>query len=105
MSDAVAISLMAVALLLNAALSFYLWRYRMDDTPKMNEPGIDWSKLDTNPKDYKMLELPEQSDWICHLFGSKGDGFCYNPLKGCEPNWFVRWMMKICFACTWEKRK
>ena len=44
----------------------------------------------------------EYSGWYCHLFGSTGDnGFTYRPLKDNVPNRFVRWMMKLCFACTW----
>jgi hypothetical protein len=42
------------------------------------------------------------------MFGNTpetNDGIVYNPRKGGEPNWFVRLMMKICFACTWVKDK
>jgi hypothetical protein len=42
------------------------------------------------------------------MFGSKpetNDGIAYVPAKSQEPNWFVRWMMKICFDCTWVKEK
>jgi hypothetical protein len=51
---------------------------------------------------------PELSDWECELFGSKNrngfrNGLIYRPNKGNVPNIFVRWMMKICFACTWRK--
>lgn len=47
---------------------------------------------------------PELSEWKCYLFGSSdGQGFIYHPVKGKEPNKFVRWMMKVCFACTWVK--
>ena len=52
--------------------------------------------------------LPERSEWKCYMFGNKpniNDGILYNPKKGCEPNWFVRWMMKVCFDCTWVKEK
>jgi hypothetical protein len=48
--------------------------------------------------------VPERSEWICYLFGGrKGEGISYRPVKGYEPNWFVRWMMKVCFDCTWVK--
>ena len=46
---------------------------------------------------------PEYSDWKCHLFGPQGIGITYQPIKGQVPNAFVRWMMKVCFACTWVK--
>ena len=51
------------------------------------------------------LSLPQMSDWKCYMFGShKGtNGLIYVPIKGNEPNRFVRWMMKVCFACHWEK--
>jgi hypothetical protein len=50
--------------------------------------------------------VPERSEWVCHLFGGrKGKGISYRPVKGYEPNWFVRWMMKVCFDCTWVKEK
>jgi hypothetical protein len=51
-----------------------------------------------------LLIPPEYSEWKCYLFGSdNGNGFIYQPLKGKEPNIFVRWMMKICFSCKWVK--
>jgi len=49
---------------------------------------------------------PEQSEWKCYLFGNTpqdNQGIVWIPRKGQEPNRFVRWMMKVCFACTWEK--
>jgi len=50
--------------------------------------------------------VPERSEWICYLFGGrKGEGISYRPVKGYEPNWFVRWMMKVCFDCIWVKEK
>ena len=51
--------------------------------------------------------VPEYSKWKCYMFGNtpKGQGMVYVPLKGNEPNWFVRWMMKICFDCTWVKEE
>lgn len=57
---------------------------------------------------YKFLEVPKRSDWKCYMFGNKpelNDGLMYHPKENCEPNWFVRWMMKICFDCTWIKEK
>jgi hypothetical protein len=52
--------------------------------------------------------LTEFSEWKCYMFGNKPEtnqGIMYVPRKGHEPNWFVRWMMKICFDCTWVKEQ
>ena len=52
------------------------------------------------------IETVEMSDWRCYLFGSSivnNIGFMYTPIKGTVPNWFIRWMMKICLGCTWVK--
>jgi hypothetical protein len=49
----------------------------------------------------------EMSDWVCYLFGATEEimGLRYIPVKGKEPNRFVRWMMKICFDCKWVKQE
>lgn len=54
---------------------------------------------------YKFHVLQEQSEWVCYLWGNRPglSGIIYRPNKGKEPNWFVRWMMKICFDCLWIK--
>lgn len=64
-------------------------------------------ELKYTTKDYRFIETPKLSDWECYMFGNKpgGVGIIYTPRKGDEPNWFVRWMMKICFDCTWVKVK
>jgi hypothetical protein len=50
------------------------------------------------------LIIPKLSNWTCYLFGgSPGNGIQYTPIEGKVPNRFVRWMMKLCFACTWVK--
>lgn len=56
---------------------------------------------------YTFNVLPERSEWSCYLFGNRpgGAGIVYTPNKGKEPNWFVRWMMKICFDCLWVKER
>jgi hypothetical protein len=57
--------------------------------------------------EYKFY-VPEFSDWACYMFGNKPEtnyGMKYIPRKGDEPNWFVRWMMKVCFDCKWVKEK
>lgn len=53
-----------------------------------------------------VFHVPELSPWKCYMFGNDpktGWGITYQPQKDGEPNRFVRWMMKICFACTWVK--
>ena len=58
--------------------------------------------------DYKLqhIGLPEQSKWTCYLYGNRpgGMGLVYIPQKGNVPNRFVRFMMRICFDCYWEKK-
>ena len=53
------------------------------------------------------LNLPKPSKWKCYMFGNseRGSGIVYWPSEGDVPNVFVRWMMKVCFACTWVKVK
>lgn len=48
----------------------------------------------------------QDRDWVCYMFGNKpgGVGMVYYPAKGQVPNWFVRWMMKVCLGCTWVKK-
>lgn len=44
------------------------------------------------------------SGWNCYMFGGDDEcGIVYRPQEGKEPNRFARWMMKVCFACTWKK--
>ena len=54
---------------------------------------------------YKFIAIPERGDWACYMFGNRpgGTGIVYWPEKGKHPNWFVRWMMLICFDCLWVK--
>jgi predicted amidohydrolase len=55
---------------------------------------------------YSKLVLPEPSEWKCYLFGGDSTGgISWRPDKGKVPNAFVRWMMKVCFGCTWVKEK
>jgi len=55
--------------------------------------------------EYSILEQPELSEWRCYLFGSNtvNPSWLYTPVKGNVPNWFVRYMMKICLGCTWVR--
>jgi hypothetical protein len=57
--------------------------------------------------EYQFHVLPEQSEWVCYLWGNRPNlsGMVWRPYKGREPNWFVRWMMRICFDCLWIKEK
>ena len=62
----------------------------------------------TAPNPPYTFHVQEWSEWKCYMFGNKpevNDGITYVPKKGCEPNWFVRWMMKVCFDCIWVKEK
>lgn len=74
---------------------------------------VDYSKFTikasdsyTFRSDSYTFQVPERSDWSCYLFGNKpgGVGIVYVPAKDQVPNWFVRWMMKICLGCTWVKK-
>jgi hypothetical protein len=50
------------------------------------------------------FNLPKYSNWKCYLFGNRPDvncGITYTPAEGCVPNFFVRWMMRICFDSVW----
>jgi hypothetical protein len=60
------------------------------------------------PADSMKINLPKQSNWTCYMFGNRPDvntGIAYTPAEGCVPNFFVRWMMRICFDCYWVKNK
>lgn len=43
---------------------------------------------------------PEQSGWVCHLFGHPG-GVAYAPIKGQLPNAFWRFMQRLVFGFRW----
>ena len=65
-------------------------------------------KFGAAPDNSYTFKLPEQPEWKCYMFGNTphdNQGIVYIPRKGKEPNWFVRWMMKVFFACTWVKEK
>ena len=60
--------------------------------------------IDPSNHKYILFQPPKLSEWKCHLFGSDGtNGITYQPVEGKVPNWFIRWMMKICLGCTWVK--
>ena len=58
---------------------------------------------------YPTLKIgnPKLSNWTCYMFGNRpgGVGIMYTPEEGRVPNRFVRFMMKLCFACTWVENK
>lgn len=60
--------------------------------------------MENDVNNYK-INIPEQSEWVCYMFGNKPDGMGmrYIPSVGNVPNVFVRFMMRICFGCTWIK--
>jgi hypothetical protein len=64
--------------------------------------------VSTVTRNYHPFEYSsDPSGWTCYLFGNtpNGNGLIYVPNKQNVPNAFVRWMMKICFACVWVKNK
>jgi hypothetical protein len=81
-------------------------------TPAGCNLSIDMDTLDKiNKKEYistnKSVIINEftPSGWTCYLFGGDQiNGLTWKPAKGKVPNVFVRWMMKLCFACTWVKK-
>lgn len=52
------------------------------------------------------INLSKPSNYTCYMFGNRpgGGGIIYTPSEGQVPNWFVRWMMRICFDCLWVKK-
>ena len=53
---------------------------------------------------WNIFQQPKiDTEWRCYLWGSTN--VYYTPLKGAVPNRFIRWMMKICLGCRWEKTK
>ena len=71
----------------------------------MNEELGKQFKISEPPKHIIIGNNFKPSNWTCYMFGSKqGNGIAYTPSEGKVPNIFVRWMMKICFDCTWVKK-
>jgi hypothetical protein len=66
--------------------------------------------LDYEQPTYKFHITPQQDpEWKCYLFGNKPEtgsyGIVYIPSVGNVPNWFIRWMMKVCLGCTWVREQ
>jgi hypothetical protein len=60
------------------------------------------------PKNTITFHAPKQSNWTCYMFGNRPGanyGISYTPAEGRVPNFFVRWMMRICFDCVWVEKK
>ena len=77
-------------------------------TGYQSKRAMSQDKLGAAPDNSYTFKLPEQPEWKCYMFGNTphdNQGIVYIPRKGKEPNWFVRWMMKVCFACIWVKEK
>lgn len=50
------------------------------------------------------IQMPKSSGWRCHLFNSgTGTGIVWEPDEGGVPNIVVRFFMRICLGCRWEK--
>ena len=56
-----------------------------------------------NDTEYCILKPIEYSEWYCHPLGM--EHYEFHPMKGDEPNWFIRWMSNIFFNCKWQKDK
>lgn len=51
------------------------------------------------PKEHDRIEIPEHSEWRVHFF----EGFFFHPRKGCEPNFFHRFMHRLLLGFKWER--
>jgi hypothetical protein len=54
------------------------------------------------PKIPPVVQCPEPSGWKCEMIGSYLVIF---PTKGNVPNWFHRFMQRLCFGFKWIKIK
>lgn len=59
--------------------------------------------LETTESKIFLINVPEPSDWECHLLGDEG-GIVYYPVKNSEPCWFHRWMQRLAFGVVWKKK-
>lgn len=74
----------------------------------MTKKLVDEAPYHPGYEDAGFIQFPEKSEWTCYMFGNTATdntGIVWRPYKRNVPNWFVRWMMKICFACTWVKEQ
>lgn len=56
----------------------------------------------------RTIRWPKPSGWACYLYGNRpwiSDGLVWRPYKGRVPNVMVRFFMRICFDCYWERPK
>lgn len=59
---------------------------------------------ETGDSEVITLQLPERSPWVCYLWGSSKEspGMTWQPDEHFKiPNRLQRWLMKVCFGCTW----
>ena len=61
--------------------------------------------MSENTIEYHIYRPPKKSKWTCYLFGNRPGktGITWTPDDGQEPNWFIRFMMRVCFDCLWVK--
>lgn len=57
------------------------------------------------PLDLKIFRRVAKSEWSCRLFDKVGNVIVWTPDKGEEPNFFHRWMQRLCFGFKWTKEK
>jgi hypothetical protein len=66
--------------------------------------GFDVGSVSLKTSNLCLGPQPKESDWVCHLFGSNGDGISWIPREGCVPNWFWRKMQYLVFGNKWVRK-
>ena len=76
------------------------------DDPVMARMVAEISDVQQTDNEPIRFRMPELDGWECFMFGNKpgGSGWVWVPTKEDVPNWFVRYMMRICFGCTWVRK-
>lgn len=59
----------------------------------------DIGPVSNNLSQYATLSMPKNSDWTAAFAG-----ITYTPVEGKEPNWFHRFMQRLCFGIVWSKK-
>lgn len=79
----------------------------MEDEIVIHEDDKIKLSIDSKKSNWQIFESPKMSNWKCYLFGCypSTNGIIYQPVEDNVPNWFIRWMMKICLGCIWVKIK
>jgi len=79
-------------------------RFSWNDYDQQYIGDINWNWIGDCEATQSPNVYPEQSEWICYLFGGEYDsGIGWRPLKGKHPNWFWRKMQYIMFGNNWVK--